>query len=294
MINKAYKQMGVILNIIGEELDISPSSYEDARKKYHAVAEYLAEPDTTVAQYDPNLYSQGSLRLGTVVKPLGSNEFDLDLVCEMNISSTSDQQVVKELVGNRFKEKEIYKKMLKPKNRCWRLDYAGAFHMDVLPAIPDGIKGNDCILVPDRKLCEWQPSNPRGYANWFKERMLSIRRSLIEKKAIIEEIPLGDPSIRTPLQRSVQLLKRHRDILFQDDAENAPISVVITTLAAKAYNNEEDLYEALINIIRGIPSQLDSVDGWPAVLNPMNREENFAEKWMEFVTAGLKCTTKPV
>jgi hypothetical protein len=36
--------------------------------------------------------------------------------------------------------------------------------------------------------------------------------------------------VKTPLQQAVQILKRHRDMMFADDPEHKPISVIITTL----------------------------------------------------------------
>lgn len=42
------------------------------------------------------------------------------------------------------------------------------------------------------------------------------------------------------LQRIVQILKRHRDIMFNGD-EDKPISIIITTLASRAYRGETNL-----------------------------------------------------
>lgn len=275
------KQLGTILDSLCEELDISQSDYEDAKSKYDAVGDWLAKPESELAKYKPEIYPQGSIGLGTAIKPLGKDEFDVDLVCELQISRESHQTDVKNIVGRRLAQNEKYKKMLKEKNRCWRLNYAGKFHMDILPAIPDIQKGNSCLLVPDREMREWKASNPKGYVKWFESRMMIIFNELLEARAEVEDLP-DNHSIKTPLQRAVQILKRHRDIAFKKDKDNAPLSIVITTLAAKAYNNEEDLFEALTNIINGIPKQIDYRDSYPVVLNPTNREENFAEKWLEY------------
>jgi hypothetical protein len=280
MLTERKKQLGTILETICEELDVTPSQYDDAKRKYTAVGDWLSKPDSELYNYDPEIYPQGSIRLGTAVKPLEKDEFDVDLVCVLNISSDSDQGDIKRIVGHRMAQNEKYKQILQEKNRCWRLDYAGQFHLDILPAIPDIDKGNCCIFIPDRELKEWKPSNPKGYAKWFESRMFIVKRAMLEARAEVEDLPDND-FIRTPLQRSVQILKRHRDIAFKDDKENAPVSIIITTLAAKAYNNESDLYEGLTNIINGMPDQVDIIKGLPAVLNPTNPEENFADKWMK-------------
>ena len=109
----------------------------------------------------------------------------------------------------------------------------------------------------------------------------------IEKMGVsIEEVP--DYRIKTTLQRSIQLLKRHRDIMFQDDPNDKPISIIITTLAALAYSNQADLYDALISIVGGMPSHIQILNGSSWIPNPVNPKENFADKWQENPQKELK------
>jgi len=83
------------------------------------------------------------------------------------------------------------------------------------------------------------------------------------------------------LQRAVQILKRHRDIMFEKDPDDKPISMIITTLAAHAYNNEADLYDSLDSIIKCMPNYILTQNGSPWIPNPVNPDENFADKWEE-------------
>jgi hypothetical protein len=276
MLTEEQKQLSKILESIAEELDIPDSKFEDAKNKYEAVGNWLGHPDCNLNECQPTIFPHGSIRLGTPVKPLGKDEYDIDLACRLQIPSTTRQDYVYNLVGDRLKDHGKYRSILEPKNRCWRLNYAGEFHMDILPAIPDKNRNDTSLLIPDKELKCWKQSNPEGYADWFLKRMESIRLVIL-KEADIEDVP--EYKIRTPLQRAVQLLKRHRDIVFMNDLDDRPISIMITTLAAKAYRNEADLYEALVNIVDGMPKQFDVVNGELAVLNPTNEEENFADKW---------------
>ena len=87
---------------------------------------------------------------------------------------------------------------------------------------------------------------------------------------------------KTPLQIAVQILKRHRDIYFQKDLDNRPVSIIITTLAALAYNNQADIYAALVDIVRDMPGKIEYKDGKWRVMNPVDPDENFADKWNEY------------
>ncbi|MBF0986886.1 MAG: nucleotidyltransferase, partial [Clostridiales bacterium] len=61
--------------------------------------------------------------------------------------------------------------------------------------------------------------------------------------------------------------------------DNAPISIIITTLAARAYNGEKNVYEALCNILNHMHEYIERKDGVYWVKNPVMEEENFADKW---------------
>jgi hypothetical protein len=96
-------------------------------------------------------------------------------------------------------------------------------------------------------------------------------------RAEVEDVP--EHTVKTPLQRAVQILKRHRDIAFENDSDDKPISIIITTLAAKAYQNEADVFEALLSIVQRMPDCIEYQNEKPVVINPTNHDENFADKW---------------
>ena len=301
MVPVRHDEFRQLLRGLAELLDISDTQYEAAVKHYEAVGDWLNKDDSSIAKYEPQIYPQGSFRLGTMIKPINDkDEYDIDLVCELKALSKENitQKQLKDMVGDRLKANERYQKMLEEGKRCWTLQYADSarFHMDILPAIPDDeINGiarkigtnlaESAILVTDRALYNWQRSNPTGYAEWFKERMriqFNEKRMLLAEslRAGVEEV--REYKVKTPLQQSIQILKRHRDIMFADDKDDKPISIIITTLAARAYDNEAGLLEALESIIKKMPNLIerDELDN-TLVTNPVNPIENFADKWKE-------------
>ncbi len=300
------KRLDQIFNDLAEELDVPPSEYRAAKKRYDDVGTWLDAGDSELAQYQPSVYPQGSFALGTAVKPLFDEEYDVDAVCLLQLTPDQvTQQQLKDLVGNRLKHPQSrYKCMIEPKDggrRCWTIRYADAskFHLDILPAIPDNgawLRGlrvpkewaDTAILLTDRKTWrdpypDWPRSNPKGYIAWFKHRMhVSLEKAkrfrAMEMRAEVETIE--DIDVRTPLQRLIQILKRHRDVRYNND-EDKPISIIITTLAAQAYNNEANLAEAVLDVVPRMRGYIQERDGAWWVPNPLNPEENFADKWTE-------------
>lgn len=105
-----------------------------------------------------------------------------------------------------------------------------------------------------------------------------------EAMALSERLPIEDIPyyrVRTPLQLAIQILKRHRDIYFADSVEIKPISVILTTLAAHAYDNETRLAAALISIVDRMTDFIETRKGIKWIANPSHPTENFADRWVE-------------
>lgn len=282
------KQLGALLDQIADELNITPTMHEKAVKSYTAVGTWLSDG----IPYDIKIMPQGSMNLGTVVRPISEkDEYDVDLVCLLKNGSALPLSCVKSLVGDRLKAHGTYKQMLEEEGkRCWTMQY-DEFHLDILPCVPKNIEYVESYLTAIKlthknERGDYEPrfSDPYAYHAWFEERMkdiLHIEKGNYAARNNIDIAKVPTYKVRTPLQKVIQLLKRHRDILFQDNDENAPISIIITTLAALSYNGEVNVYEALCNIIDKMPQfiEVKGTEYW--IANPVMHEENFADKWNE-------------
>lgn len=298
---------------LAESLDIPPSAYKRAIERYEAMARHLEREGSSVAKFKPYIYAQGSFQLGTVVPPHDPKHgYDLDLACEMlGLKKTVlSQERLKQLVGDEVKAYASQHGMQEPdeKPRCWHLDYQDPnvhFHMDIVPSVPedDAMKRHIAALVAPENVgmvassvgitdwdnahykvvsSDWRCSNPRGYAEWFKSRMRAAAGRLIEARAELrkaDEVPVYE--WKTPLQVAVQIIKQHRNAMFRNEPGEAPPSCIITTLAALAYGGQLDERDALVAIVEGMPKFIRK--SAPFVPNPVNPEEDFADKW----------TTKP-
>ena len=313
------------LEKVAEELDIPPGKYQDAVNRYQAVGSWLEDGTYPGGMGEPSIYPQGSFRLGTVVRPIRGcveADYDIDLICELPITKhLTDARSVKMMVGERLNEHERYHKLLDEEgNRCWTLEYAEqdgiGFHLDVLPSVPDWRGGplDTSIAITNRqgKTYDWSASNPKGYGEWFDARnrkafnlVLTEQKRSIHSRASaiyasVDDVP--DQLVRTPLQRSIQIMKRHRDSRFNrgNKYDYAPISIIITTLAAQFYQGDSDVHSALKSIItqlyahavlvenRTVDRRIAPVspisrssDGRWYIGNPVNPEENFADRWHE-------------
>ena len=284
-----------ILEAVGQRLDLTESQYERAKSSYEDVGSWLVAAQSKFLQTGA-VSPHGSIRIQTANRPRDRAEFDVDVLDVLpDIGDMSNPAAVKQLVGDRLKENERYRKILVEKNRCWQLQYAGDFHLDVTPAIRNSRCPNGGLLVPDKALRVWKATHPIAFADNFEARARLQPRyqmaKFAEARADIEGLPERQRH-KGVLKRSVQLCKRHRDVRFAEaDASLAPISIIITTLLGWAYQEcvtareyEHDL-DVLLESVRGMPKFIQTTrvgnDTIYVIPNETTNGENFAEKWNE-------------
>lgn len=304
-----------LLQDLVAKLELPQSAYDKSVKRYEDLGSWLGRDESSCAENDPHVFPQGSFRLGTAIRPLHENEeYDLDLACCLREGVTNQshsQKELKHLIGYElalYRKARGIRKELDEKHRCWRLEYQDdiSFHMDIVPCIPkndaekqslserlesygrlnEGLRQDvsslavgitdDTMRFYEFKPSTWMISNPEGYARWFDSRKkYTPEERLILEKAQVDQVPEnGD---KTPLQQVIQILKRHRDSMFEHDSECKPISVIITTLVADGYDGSRTIVDTLKKALNTLSrfSQLGS----GVVPNPVNPEENFADKW---------------
>lgn len=320
-------QFNEILETLVKNLSISKSQHEAAIQSYKAVGKFLSNDNSSLSVYQPYIKPQGSFIIGTTIQPIDPNDdIDLDVVCEFKRKPENWAQYhLKNAVGNRLKESYRYREMLDEEGRrCWTLNYREntesanqRYHMDILPALissgyaiilekamsADSYEDFDQLRlsITDKEESGydtevrsefWKQSNPYGYAIWFMniaKTIKGMKKRTFSLNEAVKPVPEYQEA-RLPLQKVVQLLKRHRDIYFtheqdEDVKKQKPISCIITTLAARAYREEEELIDALWGVINRMEDEIEFVFDpnlnkdveW--ISNPTNRKENFADRW---------------
>lgn len=304
-----------------KKLDISPTNYQKAVDRYTSVGNMLETKLKDEYNIDSHVYAQGSFMIGTVVKPYGKDkEYDVDLVCECDLTKNEiTAKDLKEMIGSIIREDGTYGKMLSEDEgrRTWTIEYAEdndlSFHIDVQPSIPkDDSQYEKAISTTTRSKKDnsdyyWDNGNPLGFKDWFDginansyNEVVSLqRRVLFENNtfyASVDDIP--KQLVVTKLQRLIQVLKRHRDIRFENHKfkEDKPNSMIISILATKVFE-ESDPNISLIELLKNFSDKLSTnidlikrtendisgllinrIDGKFRIDNP-RVEENLAERW---------------
>lgn len=277
--NKAT-QLDDLLDRIAEALQLDNTRYDRMKTSYESVKNWLENDELFFKPYIYGVYPHGSVRILTTVKPIGKDEFDLDIAIHLKSNTPhTPQRIYAELKRCMEAYAKKHGLEIETKNRCIRLNYAGDFHMDILPGVQESSFDQNKLKVPDRELGDWVSSNPRGYGDWFICNANLVKESLLEKALRAEKLPVDNFKYKKPLQRAVQLIKRYRDMYFQMDDTYQTSSIILTTIAGQLYQGEESIFDTVDNIITSIRTKVNQPIGRLKIVNPVNAEEDFTDKW---------------
>ena len=290
------QKLNMIFNNLADGLNITQTMLKKAETAYNALGEHIKNSNE---EWDVTVYPQGSFQLGTVIKPVNDEEqYDVDLVVLVK-TPRYEAKTLREEVLQILESHGRYEGKIENKKPCIRIQYADSaqFHMDIASAQDIEISNDTSINIArfdEDERYFYEVSNPKGYIEWFKktmqfEELQKSQRALYAAcQTEVEELELS--KMRTPLQKAIQILKRHRDIFFSEmeNADDKPSSIIITTLCAMAYEDfrgkyeKDNIYLTIVNMLEKFPHYVKkNSEGEYYLENPSNPKENFLKKWCD-------------
>lgn len=303
------------LSVVNDHITVKEELIEEARAAYEEIAKRLVDK-LNWEQKDIKIFPQGSASTKTLIRTVGNQNFDIDAVCEVNISANEalDPMAFFDAVGTALEGMEA-----EAKRRCWTINYAGKrFYVEFTPSVPlttvplterqaRGLKRAEheflatALAVVDRPSKNWKTSNPAGIRDWVNRAahrtivMQLMLESFDSARASIEPVEAQSVEVEETLRVAIRLFKRHRDMCVHRghlDSEYQPISIILVTLLTTCYEGLADLIhqqvippfphvvDALIAIAKLLPEMIPLYpDGQYHLDNPTVVDENFAERW---------------
>ena len=227
-------------------------------RSYQAVGQYVIDSEE-FAGLALRAHAQGSRAIGTIIRPLWSDAFDIDLVIRLHRSAfqkygdpNGPVRLINDLHTVLKRYADAHGLEIQKWNRCVTLKYADEMCVDVAPIIDEpsiiALFGDTHARIPDRDLKQYEPSNPEGLASSFNKTakicpIFTITKSFesfaeASTRGELQPLPDANEVMDRILSRLIQLMKVHRDKTFGAPTlgqDFAPKSIFITTLAAAAY-----------------------------------------------------------
>ncbi len=297
------------LHIANQHITIKQDQIEAAVEAYEQIANHLVR-ELKWERKDINIHPQGSSRTQTLINSPDASKFDIDAVCQVNISRIDALKPMSffDDIGQ-----ALSKFAPEAKKRCWRIEFSDhRFYIEFTPSVPlstapamilDSVRykpannyESTALAVVDTPTQNWKTSNPEGFANWVNEQAekklmlnMALESAVLSMDFGIAPVPSQEVPLSDTLRVAIRLFKRHRDMAVRNgnlDSEHKPISVIIVTILTQCYEGLADIgatyshpIELLADLAELLPGMIEQHDGEYWVANPTVDGENFAERW---------------
>ena len=245
-------------DFLRDHVNLNPSRLDTLQKRVKAVTGLLKEKLEGYRKYS----EQGSYAHKTIIKPVqNDDEFDADLLIFIRDDTFDPNRFEVDYVGRVYevlKDDGNYRDKVDKKTRCVTIDYAGDFHLDLVPCVEFG----DTHYICNRRDEEYEKTDGDGYKDW-----------LVEKNKMI-----GGNNFR----KVVRLLKFLRDHKGNFSAKSILLTTLLGNLVSETDVNSEDFSDvptALKTLLNRLNDFLQRHESMPQVKNPVMSEENFDRHW---------------
>ena len=253
------KHIKYFQEFLSKEVDLNKTRLQRLNSSSLAVDTFLSE--------NLDLYEkterQGSYGLKTIIKPVGTLEYDADLLLYMAYDEDKKPKDYINDVYDCLKGNDNYKDKVHRRTRCVYIDYAGDFHLDLVPCITqyNWLTQEEKYFICNNKKNKFELTDGTGYRDWFNEKT---------------RITNGN------LKRDTRLLKFLRDHKGNFSAK----SILLTTLIGNSvYPSDEwgedfkDIPTSLKTISNRINNFLQANISMPEICNPVLSTESFTRHW---------------
>ena len=258
--------LDVLFADIAIRVQLSQTAHDKAVQRYETIAEQLDDEGSPFAGRIDLFYPQGSMAIGAAIASgVTQDDYDLDMVLQAGCRGLSPREVLDLLFrALNGKPGSRYHGKVERRTRCVTVEYAD-MHIDVTPAerVPRTPERESNIFhhKHPQNGGERIVANPFGFAEWFKratpdtgfaeqyaERARAYEASLLVEAAETDPVPPPEPASRKSLAVvALQLLKRWRNVQYQDRGGRKPPSIMMSKLVADAAGQTNTLFEEVLH-----------------------------------------------
>lgn len=203
---------------------------------------------------------QGSYAHRTIIKPVQINhEFDADILLHLEeVEGWAAEDYVNNLYSC-FRGSGTYKSKVQKGKRCVTIDYAGDFHVDVVPYL----ERHGSKYITNRVDERFELTDPEAYNAWLDEKNRTANGHLVK---VIRLVKYLRNFKRTFHVKSVVL-----NVLLGEQVSDINLLIDSGCYA--------DVPTTLKTVMNKLKEYVEAREYLPSISDPSNTGENFSDRW---------------
>lgn len=241
------------------EVNLNDSRINLLDQRVNTITDFL-KGHTTYTESFLDTIPQGSYAHKTIIRPVKEgDEFDADLLLYMKEMESWEASDYVEQLYKAFRSSGVYRDLAKRRSRCVVLDYAGDFHLDVVPYL----ERHDAKYITNRHENCYELTNPEGFSAWLDGQNRVANGYLL---------------------KVIRLLKYLRNFKRTFSVK----SIVLTTLVGERVNDAallvdknayHDVPSTMRTVMNSLSTYLEANEDLPSIMDPSDTGENLSDRW---------------
>lgn len=301
----------ILLADVAVRIQLSPSLYDVATDRYQTIQKWIEREDSPLAGRVIRFYPQGSMAINATIASRAKNdEFDIDIVAELDLPADSDPEWVLDLLclAIRGERGSRYYDMTRRQTRCVTVEYSD-MHLDVTPVVRRRLRPErESIVFHHKPETPHIPgthhvANPWGLADWFKAqtpldeiiaKMFRERMALdgqVRADAEADPVPNQTPVESKPKALiALQLIKRFRNLRYdgRKGCRQPPSVALVKLIGDRADNGTARLLHEVIyqaQYIMDVLKQEQAFGRLVHLTNPRCAQDVLTDRWPDDLDA---------
>ncbi|MFF1389655.1 MULTISPECIES: SMODS domain-containing nucleotidyltransferase [Rhodococcus erythropolis group] len=252
-------------DFLDDHVNLNPDRTKKLNARVEAINSFVNDHADLQICLDGDLIPQGSYASRTIIKPQRRNDFDADVLLPMKEVDGWEPKHYTVKLHKAFDDSARYGDKAKLGKRCATIDYAGDFHIDIVPFVT---RADGLTYITHRTKNQFILAEPTALSSWFVGQNKAATGHLV---------------------KTVRLMKYLRD----NSSAEIP-SVVLSSLLAgrvQPFTSYTDLPRTLVALVNDLKTYLDSHVFVPFVDDQTG--QNLADRWPQsaFVTFKSRLST---
>ncbi|SDT80368.1 SMODS domain-containing nucleotidyltransferase [Actinoplanes derwentensis] len=243
-------------HFLASTVNLDDSRIEKLNQRVDALASFLRGHET-FGEFFIDLVPQGSFAQRTIIKPVGSREYDADVLLAMKEHPSWTPAEYTQELYKAFRGSGRYRQMAHRRTRCVFIDYADPFHVDVIPFVESRKD------ITNNKTDDWEHTDPEGFTAWLEGKTRATGGRL--------------PAI-------LRILKYLRDSKTMFSVKSVLLTILVGGRIETWHADLEDGYygdipTALVHILEDLDAYLQANYWMPPIYDPAGTGQDFSQRW---------------